>query len=348
MNTIAQAMGDFIARHNLYQSDTPLLVMLSGGGDSVALLHLLAEGACITALHVNHQLRGEEADADEAFCAQLCKSLGIPLVVSRIDVASYASEHKLNLEDAGRILRYRAAELLLDEICSVQGVDTDQGRIVTAHTRDDRVENFFTRAIFGSGLGGLAGMAAQRGRIVRPLLDTDRSELRAWLEAQGHTWREDPSNADESRTRAFIRARIVPEAEKLRPNFRENLARTMDLVADDDRLLTSMALGFAKDFCTERQEGESISLDLHLMLTLDPVMARRVLRCAITETFDDASRLDASHLAAIVGGLDVLRQQIQAGEKLPPRKVLFARDIPPALRVQINCATIRVARIMPA
>jgi len=327
--------------------------MLSGGGDSVALLHLLADSQYsefktdynLSVMHVNHQLRGEDADADEAFVIRVCQQLGVAIEVRHIDVARYAQRRKLNLEDAGRILRYREAEAYLDELCELRQEPKDKGRILTAHTRDDRVENFFVRAIYGSGLGGLAGMAAKRGRIVRPLLDIDRAELRDWLITEGHAWREDSSNEDTSRTRAFIRAHIVPEAEKLRPNFRENLARTMDFVADDDSLLSGMALSFAQDFCLERNESESIVLDARLMLTLDPIMARRVIRCAITETFEDASRLDASHVMAILEGLDELRRLVDGGEKLPPRKLLFSRDIPPALRVKINCATIEVARI---
>ena len=353
MKSLLQQMLDYVDAHNLFVGDSLLLVMLSGGGDSVALLHLLSEAKSldsrfeydISVMHINHQLRGKEADGDENFTQRLCCELGLQLEVCRLEVAGYAKEHKLNLEDTGRRLRYLEAERYLDELCELKQIPQSLGRIVTAHTRDDRVENFFARAIYGSGLGGLAGMAPKRGRIVRPLLDIDRKELRDWLTSQGHAWREDPSNEDISRTRAFIRAKIVPEAEKLRPNFRENLARTMDLVADDDSLLSDMARSFAQGFCLGRTPNESVTLDVHLVLTLDPIMARRVIRCAIVETFEDASRLDASHSAAILEGLDILRSLIEGGEKLPPRKILYARDIPPALRVRINCATIEVARI---
>ncbi|MCL2746784.1 MAG: tRNA lysidine(34) synthetase TilS, partial [Coriobacteriia bacterium] len=353
MDTIFQRMQTYSARHQLFEKNSSLLLMLSGGGDSVALLHLLVQAQHLgfgskydlIVMHVNHQLRGIEADEDEAFVVHLCKEMDLHIEVRNVNVADYAQEHRLNLEDTGRTLRYREAEAYLNELCDTRQQPHSSGRIITAHTRDDRIENFFTRAIYGSGLGGLAGMAPRRGRIIRPLLDIDRTELRRWLTMQEYSWREDPSNQDTSRTRAFIRAHIVPEAEKLRPNFRENLARTMDLVADDDKLLSDMALSFAQNFCLERSKDDHIILDARLMLTLDPTMARRVVRCAITETFEDASRLDASHVVAILEGLDVLRHLIDSGEKVPPKKNLFVRDIPPALRVKINCATIGIARI---
>ncbi|MCL2680700.1 MAG: tRNA lysidine(34) synthetase TilS [Coriobacteriia bacterium] len=367
-NNLRQKMLDYIARHQLLDLASsvavPVVVMLSGGGDSVALLHLLKRAIAagdanldISVLHFNHQLRGEQSRADEAFVTDLCKQLDLPLQLHRCDVAAYAGEHKLNLEDAGRILRYQAAQQQLDQHCAHHQLAADCGRILTAHTRDDRVENFFARAIFGAGLGALAGIAPRRGRIVRPLLNIDRRELREWLLAKGHAWREDPSNDDLSKTRAFIRARIVPEAEKLRPNFRQNLARTMDLIAGDDRLLSDMARGFARDFCLSRQAEQRIVLDVPLLLTLDPVMTRRTLRSAITETFSDAARLDAAHIEAIMGGLDVLRQQVntaaetpaeQVSKKVSSTQVLFARDIPPGLRVQLKYATIEIARIAPA
>ena len=347
-------MLDYLTEHSLLVEGAPLLVMLSGGGDSVALLHLLATaGECvqsekISVLHINHLLRGADSDGDEAFVRELCEGLSVPCEIRRLDVAAYAAEQGgLNLEDAGRILRYQEADKLLDQLCDEARVSREDGRIATAHTRDDRVETFFMRAIYGSGTGALAGIAPKRQRIIRPLLDIDRAELRNWLEENAHSWREDKSNEDMRRTRAFIRAKIVPEAEKLRPNFRENLARTMDLIADDDRLLTNMAKQFARDFCVEREAEETVALDARLLLTLDRVMMRRVIRTAITETFADASRLESSHLEAIVAGMDALRKELlkDADVSTQGKKLVFTRDIPPALRVKLNYDTLVVARI---
>ena len=270
----------------LFDATTPLVVMVSGGSDSVALLRLLADGAFkrIRVLHVNHGLRGAAADSDEAFVVALSAQLGYPCVVRRYDVATLAAEQKRNVEDLGRELRYEAAEELADDL-------GEDARIATAHTRDDRVETFFERALQGAGPGALASIRAQRGRIVRPLLRCDRADLRAWLREIGQDWREDATNEDTTRTRAFIRARIIPAAEELAPTFRANLERSMDLLAEDDALLDELAAGFARDFCDERSAGKRLALNANLLATLEPVMARRVLRRAVLDTFPQASRL---------------------------------------------------------
>ena len=293
----------------LFDASTPLVVMVSGGGDSVALLHLLVAGAfkdqnetgsptpCrIQVLHVDHGLRGKAADADAAFVGALCEQLGCSCVVRHFDVATLAAARKRNVEDLGRELRYGAAEELADEL-------GESARIVTAHTRDDRIETFFERALLGAGPGALASIRPVRGRIVRPLLRCDRADLRAWLREIAQPWREDASNSDMTRTRAFIRARIVPAAAELAPAFRDNLERTMDLLAEDDALLDALASGFARDFCDERSPGELLVLNADLLATLDSVMARRVLRRALLDTFPHAARLSQARYRELEGAL---------------------------------------------
>lgn len=310
----------------------PAVVMVSGGGDSVALLHLLVSdgrSADLTVYHLNHGLRGADSDADAAFVRGLADQLGVRWVVGEADVAANAQAAGLNLEDAGRRIRYDGAESLLDELCGAAGVDGRRGRILTAHTRDDRIETFFARAVAGAGTTGLASIPRTRGRIVRPLLDTDREELREYLVAAGHEWREDASNEDTTRERAYIRHRIVPSLAELNPRFRENLARTMDLVSDDDALLQSMASGFARDFSDDSVPGEFVSLNLMFMRSLDATMARRAVRTAILNTFPEASRLESAHIQRLVDALP---------------SDTFAHDLPGGLRAEIRNATLRISR----
>lgn len=310
----------------------PAVVMVSGGGDSVALLRLLvADGraADVTVYHLNHQLRGEESAADTEFVRDLAAELCVGCVVESVDIAAYAAERNLNLEDAGRRVRYDGADRALDDLCAQCGIDPRRGRVVTAHTRDDRVETFFARAVAGAGTTGLASIPRSRGRIVRPLLDTDRAELRHYLESGGFSWREDESNHDTSRERAYIRHHVVPALEELNPRFRENLARTMDLVVDDDALLQSMASGFARDFSDDSVAGEFVSLNLMFMRSLDQTMARRVVRTAVLQAFPEASRLESAHIQRLVDAL--------ASDE-------FAHDLPGGLRAEVRHGTLRVSR----
>ncbi len=309
--------------HAMLSAGAPVVAMVSGGADSMALLHVLAGGHLgdqlqLSVLHVNHELRGAESDADEQFVAAECARLGVACRAVRFDVAGYAAADGLNLEDAGRRIRYRFAEEEADARAADLGLDPRAARIAVAHTLDDRIETFLMRLLSGAGAGGLASIRHVRGRVVRPLLDTPRAEVRAWLAAQpGGAWREDASNLDTSRSRARIRHEVVPALLAAEPALRTTLARTMGLLADEDALLSEMAAAFARDFASEeRREGE-VALDRVMMATLSRAMQRRTVRAALEASFPEASRLDSAHVEAIVEGL--------ADEA-------FARDLPGGLR----------------
>ena len=299
----------------------------------MAMLELLASGELapgspLAVLHVNHLLRAEDADADASFVAERCAELGVACRVVRFDVAGYAADGALNLEDAGRRVRYRFAEEELDALCDAQGISRGDGRIAVAHNRDDRVETFLMRAITGAGSGGFASIAYRRDRIVRPLLDCNRADIRVWLAENRRPWREDPSNADTTRLRALVRHDLVPVFERANPAFRETLARSIDLIADDDALLCAMADIHVRDFTDVTLDGRLV-LDREWMRTLDPAMARRTVRSAILGAFPDASRLEAAHIEAIVEGL---------------RDDRFSRDLTGGLRAKTEYAKLVVAR----
>lgn len=334
MPDIADISRETLTRLELLPPGAPVLAMVSGGADSTALLTLLASDWLgesqrpLQVLHVNHLLRGEESDADAEFVSAMCERLGVACRVVRFDVAAYADEAGLNLEDAGRRARYRFAEEELDMLCSANGVPRSQGRIATAHNRDDRVETFLMRTITGAGAGGFASIPYRRDRIVRPLLDCDRSAIRDWLSAAGVPWREDASNADTARLRSFVRHEIVPTFERANPAFRDTLSRSIDLLADDDALLTSMADAFARDFA-QIAVGQRVEFDPQWMRTLDRVMARRTVRAALLTAFPEASRIEAFHVEALVAGLD---------------DSTFCRDLPFGLRAQSEYGKLVVSR----
>ncbi|MBE0416778.1 MAG: tRNA lysidine(34) synthetase TilS [Coriobacteriia bacterium] len=312
------------AEHDMLPPGSPVVAMVSGGADSMALLHLLAAGDLgaalhLSALHVNHLLRGADSDADEAFVAAECERLGVPCRTVRFDVAGYAAaEGGLNLEDAGRQVRYRFAAEEADARALALGLGPADARIAVAHTLDDRIETFLTRLLSGAGAGGLASIRHVRGRIVRPLLDAPRAEVRAWLEAQqGVTWREDATNLDTTRQRARVRHEVLPALFAAEPALHSTLQRTMRVLADEDDLLAGMAAAFARDFAAGQQRPGEVALDRSMMLTLSRAMQRRTVRAALEVVFPEASRLDSVHIEAIVDGL--------ADEG-------FARDLPDGLR----------------
>lgn len=321
-----------VARHAMLPDGSVVLAMVSGGADSVALLRLLASGALgglasLAVLHVNHRLRGADADADEVFAVSLCAELGVPARVVRFDVSAYAGAEGLNLEDAGRRVRYRFAESELDAMVSALGADPSVGRIAVAHTFDDRLETFLARLVSGAGSGGLRSIAPVRGHIVRPLIDARRADVVAYLEELGQVWREDATNADTTRQRAWVRHELLPLIEARSPAFDATMARTLGILSEEDGLLAEMAEAFVHDF--SRIEAGALVFDRMLMQTLSRPMARRTVRSAIIAEFPEASRLEFEHIEAIVDGL---------------ADDAFARDLPFGLRAETEYGKLRLSR----
>jgi tRNA(Ile)-lysidine synthase len=309
-----------------------VLAMVSGGADSVALLRVLASGelgelAGLSVLHLDHMLRGDDSDGDAAFVTRLCGALGVPCHVIRYDVAAYAAEAGLNLEDAGRRVRYRFAEEELDARCREAGADPRTGRIAVAHTFDDRMETFLMRLASGAGPAGLMGMPYTRGRLVRPLLDARRADVVSYLRGLGQEWREDATNADTTRTRARVRTQLLPLLERMNPRFDEALARTLAVLADEDAWVDAAARD-ASASVFDAGEGE-VRADRAALAALPRALGRRALRGALAGAFPDDSRVDFEHIEAVLDGL------AEAG---------FARDLPGGLRVFTEYATLVISR----
>lgn len=321
-----------VAEHAMLPAGSVVLALVSGGADSVSLLRLLAAGELgadlkVSVLHVNHMLRGEAADGDEAFVAALCAEIGVPLRAVRFDVAAYAEAEGFNLEDAGRRVRYRFAEDELDASCEAHGVSTLHGRIAVAHTLDDQLETFLMRLVTGAGPTGLRAIAPVRDRIVRPLLGVRRTQVVEYLESLGQSWREDVTNADTSRLRSWVRYELKPLVESVNPAFDTTLARTVRVLADEDGLLTEMAEAFSHDFAEEVDDG--VAFDRGCMSTLPRAMARRTVREALFGVFPDASRLEFEHVEAVVDGL---------------ADDTFARDLPFGLQARAEYGKLVVSR----
>ena len=208
----------FIQRHGLLTGKRLVLVGLSGGADSVALLGVLVRlGYPCRALHCNFHLRGDESDRDEAFARQFADSLGVPFVKVDFDTRGYAAIHQESIEMAARSLRYRWFE--------EQRQAFDAEAIAVAHHRDDSVETLLMNLLRGSGIRGLGGIRPRNGQVVRPLLAVSRAEIEEWLRVQGWDYVTDSSNLSDAYTRNFIRLRVLPLLEQLNPAARETIAR---------------------------------------------------------------------------------------------------------------------------
>lgn len=216
-----------------------VLVAFSGGADSTALLMLLCaardEGtvSAVCAAHLNHGLRGAEADADEAFCTGFCLERGIPFRAGHADVRAYAREHKLSEETAAREVRYA----FLNECADAFHANC----IAVAHHRDDQAETVLMHLLRGSGTDGLCGMRPRTGRIVRPLLSTGRDEIESYLGQNGILYRTDSTNASLDMTRNRVRLELMPLMEKLNPMAAEHIASAAELIRVDADALREQA-----------------------------------------------------------------------------------------------------------
>jgi tRNA(Ile)-lysidine synthase len=262
-----------------------IVLAVSGGPDSTALLHgaahLVDSGARrwrLIVAHLDHQLR-DDAASDAERVREMAESLGLPFRPGRTDVAALARAEGRSVEDAGRQARYR----LLEEVAAGEGADA---LIATAHTADDAAETIVMRMVRGSGLRGLRGIPARRGRVIRPLLGERRAALRAALDEAGISYVLDPTNVDPGHAdRNRVRAEILPAMERLNPRIVEALQRLARLAADDDDALDAVA---AAELATRRTD-DGISW------RNPPARAigRRVLRLAAGQPAPSAERIEA-------------------------------------------------------
>ena len=243
--------SDWIDRYDMLPEGTHVLCAVSGGADSIYLLHRLKameneRGLRISAAHFDHGLRGDESDRDRLFTQQCCEGLNVPCTVGSGDVAAYAAANRIGLEEAARALRYRFLE--------------------------DNAETVLMNLCRGAGIRGLAGIPPVRGRLIRPLLQTGRDEIEFWLRENGIPWVEDSTNSDDGFTRNRFRHRIVPLLCEENPAFLEALSRTSELLREDDACLCRQAEAFLGQNLREQ------AIPAKALLSLEPAVASRVLR----------------------------------------------------------------------
>ena len=283
-----------IERDRLIPSGGRIWVALSGGGDSVALAVILsdlaadADWSVAGLFHLNHRLRGAEADGDERFCKTLAIDLELPLQVQRVDVAARARADRTSTETAGHRVRYERFDQL------TAGGTAD--RVATAHTMDDLAETVLLRIARGAGPTGLAGIRPRAGSVIRPVLDIRRDELRAFLRARGVPHREDATNHDLAVLRNRIRHRVLPVLEaECSPAVVAALARAAAIARADADWIDASVAAAASDITQEG--GGAVEIDA-VGLAAEPLaLARRLARLALERAgsrrigFDQIERL---------------------------------------------------------
>jgi tRNA(Ile)-lysidine synthase len=278
----------------IHPGDT-LVVALSGGADSVALLDILSRlhgyDLRLIATHLNHCLRGAEADADQEFCRLLAARYGIPFEARRIDILKMAGDSRLNLEDAGR----RARIDLFDEISTSYRASA----VALAHHADDQAETVLMRMLRGSGMSGLSGMAYRNGRgYIRPLLDITRLEIEQYLRCCGIEWREDASNSDTAYLRNRIRHQLLPLLEEYNPAIRSGLAATAAVIRGDETLLREVTEEEFRKSCRV-EEGRAVFSVAHLV-GLNPSLNRRLLRRSVMHIAGTLDGIWQRHIESVV------------------------------------------------
>jgi tRNA(Ile)-lysidine synthase len=335
--SLAARVLDTIRRHALMRRGDRVLVALSGGSDSVALLRVLreleaaGELAVAGVAHLNHGIR-DAAQDDEQFCRGLAASMSLPFRSDRVDVPALAARLELSVESAGRRARYELFERVAAELAA--------DVVATGHTRDDQAETFLLRLLRGAGSRGLAGIRPRAGRVVRPLLDVRRGELRAYLAELGQPFREDETNSDRAIVRNRVRAELLPLlARDYSPGIADVLAREAEVARLDEDRLHEEAIDLLDSIVLRSEAGNSnaedaVELDADGLRALHPALGTRVVRLALERVapgqfvgFDHVERVlelarDASHgskkRARALPGLQAERQGDRVVLSRPP------------------------------
>ena len=326
--------------------ETRILLGVSGGADSMALLHVLTFGLSwqTAVCHLNHGLRGEESERDEAFVRQLCEQWGVPCTVHREDIAARAKEWRCCVEEAGRRARY----LLFAQTAADRGIRL----IATAHTRSDSLETMLLNLARGSGMRGLTGIPASRMlegpagplQIVRPLLDCTRTEVEAYCDLHRIPFVTDSSNLSNEYSRNKIRHIVIPALQEINPAFADTASRTMRILREEDALLDELADDALWQAWRPDSDGWEVSRLRQLPV---PLLRRAVLRLLTQQGRGHSSKRAEDLAACIMAGTAHLElgegqeARIHRGiltlgslsEPFPP----FCMDIaPPAAEMQAD------------
>ncbi len=287
-----------LARYRMLEDGDLVVVAVSGGADSVALLHLLNELRAadyprmrLHVAHLNHQLRGEEADADEAFVRQLAERLRLPFTGERQDVRAMARAEGRNVEEVAREVRYRFLRRVAAEVGA--------RRIATGHTLTDQAETFLMRLLRGAGGEGLSGIhPIVDDLIIRPLLAVRREETHAYCHALGIAYRVDRSNFEAELWRTRVRQEILPRLMALNPRALEAIGRAAERLRVDEAYFDEVVGNLFPELIISRHD-DAMRLSVEKLRAYHPALRSRLLREAIRQMCGHTRRVTSQHVEAL-------------------------------------------------
>ncbi|NUM49505.1 MAG: tRNA lysidine(34) synthetase TilS [Flavobacteriales bacterium] len=243
----------YISQNSLFEKKSNILVALSGGIDSMVLLHILKElGYNISAAHCNFKLRNSESDDDEKFVTNICKQWNIALFVKQGDAKIYSQKHKCGIQEAAREVRYA----WFNDLSKKKLFDA----VAVAHNANDNIETFLINLIRGSGIKGLTGIPIKNQKVVRPLLFAFRNEIEEYAKKNKIPYRTDSSNASLKYTRNKIRLQIIPQLKELNPAFEEVVLREINLMQQADAFIEKHINRKLKTFCIQKNNALKIDI----------------------------------------------------------------------------------------
>ncbi|NWF52808.1 MAG: tRNA lysidine(34) synthetase TilS [Nitrospirae bacterium] len=305
-------------KHSMLIGGERVLVALSGGPDSVFLLHTLNNfkkelKLSLHAIYIDHGLRPNETPIEIEFCKKLCESLNLPFIAKSIDVKSFAKEKSMNMQEAARELRYMALEETAFEIKA--------DKIALGHTADDQAETLLMRLLRGAGPLGLSGIPPVRGMIIRPLIEVEREEINGYLQRESIDHIVDSSNLKREYIRNKIRLSLIPIMKEINPNIIGTLSLTTSIFREEERHFEVIV---AKTLMrlVSRKSDSCIELFLSPLEVMDKVILRRVLRKAIEET-KGLRGISFFHIEDII---DLIRYGRTGGRLYLPKGVRVIKD----------------------